>query len=578
MFDSKQELEVIKNRMIQAGISEDEIDNLLSPLQKEFERRICGLVWEHKDTSIPKMNNRLPAFLRQDDKCITGTDGTDNILIEGENLYALMGLQYTHIDDAGKGLIDVIYIDPPYNTDNKEFAYNDKFEKSEWLSMLEIRLKLGRNVLSDDGFIFISIDDKYQAQLKLLCDEVFGVSNYIATMIWQKKKGGGNDSKHIAIEHEYVLFYAKVKSNIDKLFVSYDEKYIKRYKEKDNEGRFFWDTFKRKSGKQYYPIKCPDGTVLENDENGNPISWLRSEKRFLSDLKKGDARIIQVDGKWTVHFKQRQPKGYKPRSLMTENGTTADGAATLKDIFKVDNIFDNPKPIDLIEYLIKIHPNEDAIVLDFFAGSGTTGHAVLRLNGTEGSHRKFILCTNNEVSRKKEKMLIKNGVKPGSAQWESFGICKSVTYPRVLSALSGNDINGNSIADSYDGNLYYYSIDDTPCERATEEETIIEIVNKFISYVSIKESSFEIQNNSSWAKLLSSAKNETLVITDTDMTLRDIKKKTKDAFSKDSTTRKVYCKVTEHEQIEDILYVPYPKEIMDILSARRRDIIKGELR
>jgi adenine-specific DNA-methyltransferase len=148
----------------------------------------------------------------------------------------------------------------------------------------------------------------------MLCDSVLGEENYVTSLIWQKKKGGSNDSRHVATEHEYILMYANHANLLQNIFIEYSDEYISRYKEKDDIGRFFWDTFKRKSGKQYYPIKCPDGTILQYEENGEPISWLRSESRFLSDLEAGETRIIKVNGKWTVHFKQRQPKGYMKKT------------------------------------------------------------------------------------------------------------------------------------------------------------------------------------------------------------------------------------------------------------------------
>ncbi len=366
----------------------------------------------------------------------------NHILIEGDNLEALTTLTYTH-----EGKIDVIYIDPPYNTGNKDFIYNDSFVDSEdsyrhskWLSFMSRRLRIAKKLLSDRGVIFISIDDNEVSNLKLLCDDkdcgLFGESNFIAQLIWQKKKGGGNDSKFVATEHEYVLVYAKNVAELPNIFIPYGEEYLSRYKERDEIGRFFWDTFKRKSGKQYYPIECPDGTVLEFEENGEPISWLRSKPRFLSDLSQGEARIVKVKGKWTVHFKQRQPEGYKPRSIMTEVGTTSSGAEALKNLFNVTRLFDNPKPLELISFLLKFG-EENATVLDFFAGSGTTLHAVMQLNAEDGGKRQCILCTNNEN-----------------------GICENVTYERNKRVIEGyTKPNGEYVEGLHNNNLRYYRTD-----------------------------------------------------------------------------------------------------------------------
>lgn len=417
------------------GLTNDERSALLELLRTE---KAYGLVWENKPEDVEeRLRDELPMLVEDETKRIISDspDAPNHVLIEGDNLEALTTLAYTH---AGK--IDVIYIDPPYNTGNKDFVYNDAFVDSEdayrhskWLSFMSKRLHIAKKLLSDRGVIFISIDDNEQANLKLLCDDVFSEKNFIAQLIWQKKKGGGNDSKYVATEHEYVLLYAKNTSSLNNIFIPYGQDYLSRYKEKDSEGRFFWDTFKRKSGKQYYPIQCPDGSILQYEENGEPISWLRSEPRFLSDLKKGEARIIKVGEKWTVHFKQRQPAGYKPRSLMNDVGTTSSGADKLKDIFNKTHVFENPKPNGLIEFLLKFG-SESSKVLDFFAGSGTTLHAVMQLNAEDGGQRQCILVTNNEN-----------------------GICENVTYERNKRVINGfTKPNGDHVEGLHANNLRYY--------------------------------------------------------------------------------------------------------------------------
>lgn len=417
------------------GLTNDERSALLELLRTE---KAYGLVWENKPEDVEeRLRDELPVLVEDETKRIISDspDAPNHALIEGDNLEALTTLAYTH---AGK--IDVIYIDPPYNTGNTDFVYNDVFvdnedayRHSKWLSFMSKRLRIAKKLLSDCGVIFISIDDNEQANLKLLCDDVFSEKNFIAQLIWQKKKGGGNDSKYVATEHEYVLLYAKNTSSLNNIFIPYGQDYLSRYKEKDSEGRFFWDTFKRKSGKQYYPIQCPDGSILQYEENGEPISWLRSEPRFLSDLKKGEARIIKVGEKWTVHFKQRQPAGYKPRSLMNDVGTTSSGADKLKDIFNKTHVFENPKPNGLIEFLLKFG-SESSNVLDFFAGSGTTLHAVMQLNAEDGGQRQCILVTNNEN-----------------------GICENVTYERNKRVINGyTKPNGDHVEGLHANNLRYY--------------------------------------------------------------------------------------------------------------------------
>lgn len=434
----------------------------LGEIEKELKSKKYGLVWEeHEEAVDVQMKTQIPVFTEVKEKEICADEnGAYNFLLEGDNLHSLYLLEKTH-----RGKFDVIYIDPPYNTGKKDdFKYNDAFvvkedtfRHSKWLSFMAERLKIAKKLLTEQGVIFISIDDNEQAALKLLCDEILGEHNYITSLIWQKKKGGSNDSRHVATEHEYILVYANHIDDLNNIFIEYDENYVSRYKEKDEIGKYFWDTFKRKSGKQYYPIICPDGTVLQYDENGEPISWLRSEARFLSDLKAGEVRIIEVNGKWTVHFKQRQPKGYKPRSIITEYGTTSTGADQAKKIFNVTNKFSNPKPSTLIDFLIKFSPNKDATILDFFAGSGTTGQAVMELNKQDGGNRRFILCTNNENN-----------------------ICEEVTYQRLKTVITGKRADGSEYSKGIPANLKYFKTDfvDKDSEELSDEllEHIAEMI------------------------------------------------------------------------------------------------------
>ena len=229
------------------------------------------------------------------------------------------------------------------------------------------------------------------------------------------KRGGGNDAKFVAVEHEYVIMYAKNTNELSELFVPYSPDYIKRYKEEDEIGKYFWDTFKRKSGKQYYPITCPDGTILEKDEFGNPISWLRSEARFYEDLKIGDVRIVKVNDKWSVQFKQRIPAGKKPRTIFLEEsifeqqGTTGGGSAEVLRLF-TKNLFSNPKPLNLLKHLISFDTKEDDIILDFFSGSSTTAQAVMELNREDGENRRYI-CVQLPALCDEKSEAYKNGYK-----------------------------------------------------------------------------------------------------------------------------------------------------------------------
>lgn len=397
--------------------------------------------WKGKSDAIKIAQSPSSTTLRPDKDSSKYWNTTGNLYIEGDNLEVLKQLQKTYY-----GKIKMIYIDPPYNT-GKDRIYKDNFKNSienykkqtnqgmasnpetngryhtDWLNMMYPRLMLSRNLLNDNGVIFISIDDYEMLNLKIICNEIFGENNFIAQLVWQNKKGGGNDSKYIAVEHEYILVYAKNISFLHEFYESYSEEYIKRYKENDEQGRYYWDTFKRKSGKQYYPIICPDGTVLEYDEDGNPISWLRSKERFESDIKEGEVRIIKSNkDTWSVQFKQRIPKGKKPRSIfqtthvIDNKGTTSSGGDDVYRLFKKD-VFSNPKPIDLLDFIISFGLQSDDIILDFFSGSASLAESVMKKN-IDGGNRKYILVQLPEnidnvllsVAKEDEKRIAKNAI------------------------------------------------------------------------------------------------------------------------------------------------------------------------
>lgn len=401
-----------------------DIDKLLSLcgeyIDNDFEK--YKFEWKGKLESLKLAQKRSTGTLRPCREESVNFDDTQNLYIEGDNLEVLKLLQTAYYNK-----IKMIYIDPPYNTGN-DFVYEDDFADpmarykevtqqttksnaetmgrfhTNWLNMMYPRLRLAYNLLKNDGVIFISIDEIEMPNLRKLCDEIFGEENHVADFVWHNKRGGGNDAKYVAVEHEYVIMYAKSISNLEHLFVPFSPEYIKRYKEVDEKGRYFWDTFKRKSGKQYYPIVCPDGTVLENDEYGNPISWLRSEPRFNEDIKNGEIRIIKVNDKWSVQFKQRIPEGKKPRTIFLEEsifekqGTTGDGSGEILRLFS-KNLFSNPKPLNLIKHLITFDTNNDDIVLDFFSGSATTAHATMQLNAEDGGSRRFICVQLPEICK-----------------------------------------------------------------------------------------------------------------------------------------------------------------------------------
>ena len=328
-----------------------------------------------------------------------------NVYISGDNLDALK-----HLLKSKQGQVKCIYIDPPYNTGSDGFVYNDSFgfkveelanklsisedeaqrildftkrgsaSHSAWLMFMYPRLMLARDLLAKDGVIFISIDDNEQSNLKLMCDEVFREENFLAVLARRTKSGGGSATDNFAVEHDYVLVYARSVALLDKLTVPFDEEYLKRYDEQDEKGRYFWDTMERSSTKtKPYIITAPDGSSLQG-------KWFRSESTFKEDKKTGEVRFLKKkDGSWSVQFKQRLGEGKNLRSLLTEemqNDLMRDEYKSYSDDLEVlglGGLFSYPKTVALVKYLLQVVKGQ-ATVIDFFSGSATTAEAVMRLN------------------------------------------------------------------------------------------------------------------------------------------------------------------------------------------------------
>lgn len=562
-----QQLQTIKERMIAAGIPEDEVNALVDPLKNELQRRVCGLVWEHTTTSIPDMEGKIPALTPVTGKNIVNDiNGDNHVLIEGENLLALMAMQYTHIDENDKGMIDVIYIDPPYNTGSVSFAYNDKFEKSEWLSMMDIRLKLARNLLKDDGVIFISIDENYFAECKMLCDDIYSPDKFIGIIVWESSTQPVNSGRAIySLQNktEFVLAYGKTDGR-NHCFAVETRTIDKAYPEQVN-GR------------------CCRFEIIEKSDAGTysrPTMKFRILGQLPRDGKRWQigeetARKLETEGKVIVD------NGVVKRVIFPEDetsklstipfwsflcadkyGTAQSGKAMLNSICKRDTGFDTVKSVSMIKELLfhAVGDKKDAIVLDFFAGSGTTGHAVLELNNEDGGHRQFILCTNNELGKEAQKTAKKNGYPVGSVEYEDLGVCHAVTYPRMQNIFP--DYPGN--------NLYYYRIDQNVAESAIDDVTIANMASRAVFYVAMKENVYNAERHDGYY-LLYNDETDITVITDPDMDMFDVEDEiVPTAFSRQY--KKVYCSVYEPCMRNGIEYIPYPKEVLDVLKAAKKYI------
>lgn len=388
--------------------------------------------WPDKRAAARLANTPTTMTLRPCREQSVGRDGTpggfdsENLYIEGDNLDVLKVLRETYL-----GKVKMIYIDPPYNTGN-DFVYNDDFVQdyaeyrndainsardedgnltrdpmvrntesngrfhTDWLNMIYPRLKVARDFLADDGVIFISMNDCEQTNLKNVCDEIYGSQNFIAQLIWQQRKGGGNDSRFIATDHEYVLIYAKnITAQDDKWKISQSEEYQKRYNLQDEKGRYYWDTLVR-NGLQspiILNLITPTGEYITINSQ-----W--SLDRVNAGLKDGTVRFTQTKNGWSLHHKVYLQGGQVLRSLVQNFGNNKTACDEQISLFG-KMFFDYPKPSTLVKCFAELVTNKDSIVLDFFSGSATTAHAVMKLNAEDGGHRKFIMVQLSELTDEK---------------------------------------------------------------------------------------------------------------------------------------------------------------------------------
>jgi adenine-specific DNA-methyltransferase len=382
-----------------------------------------------------------------------------NLLIEGDNYHSLVVLNFTHHE-----AIDLIYIDPPYNTGNNDFIYNDRyvdredsFRHSKWLTFMEKRLKLAKNLLKKSGAIFISIDENEYAPLRMLCDEIFEENNFVANLIWKSKSGGANDSRFFAVDHEYVLVYEKSSEDL-KLNLDNEAEVTTVYNLNDEKGRYSLDRLDKQSlgylPSLDFPIKGPDGKiykVFHKDQKNKIARWRWGAKT----VKERYDELVFKNG--SVYTKNYEKEGSIPRSLLVDErfGRTRTGKTELFSLFGKE-VFQNPKPPKLIKHFIGLVGSKNSIILDFMAGSGTTGQAVLELNNEDGGKRNFILCTNNELNGLNQELEAKGLSKK---EIEEHGICRRITYPRLEKIIKGYKNQKGDKIEGLGGNLKYYKTD-----------------------------------------------------------------------------------------------------------------------
>ena len=386
--------------------------------------------WPDKRAASRLANEPVNLTLRPCREESVDFDTTENLYIEGDNLDVLKVLRETYL-----GRVKMIYIDPPYNTGN-DFVYNDDFAQgkedfeqgcglfdaegnqtidpmqrnteangrfhTDWLNMIYPRLKVARDLLTEDGVIFMSIDDSEVENLRKISDEVFGEKNFVANLIWKSKSGGANDSKYFAIDHEYILVYTK---NINNFNINIDKEasVTTSYNRKDEKGEYSLDRLDKQSIRYSesldYAIIGPDGTEYrpKHKDPAHPNATWRWGRDTVA--KNYDLLVFENGNVYTKNYKK---EGAIARSLLLEDrfGRTRTGKTDCYALFERD-LFSNPKPFKLVRFLEIIASDKDSIVLDFFSGSATTAHAVMKLNAEDGGSRKFIMVQLPEVTDEK---------------------------------------------------------------------------------------------------------------------------------------------------------------------------------
>ena len=446
-----------------------------------------NFTWVGKRKCIIEAGAPINKTLRPDIEASKNFDDTKNILITGDNLDALKLLQESYL-----GKIKMIYIDPPYNTGH-DFVYHDNFAikkedyadssakgdgiktiaedplrensrsngrfHSDWLSMMYPRLKLARNLLSDDGVIFISIDDNEQSTLKIVCDEIFGEDNFIGNITRLTKKSSNNGTQFSPCT-DYILCYARALEFVPQYSVPLTDEQIATYNKEDEKGKYkeiglYMAALKH--GGSRYPIEAPDGTKLITP---GEAPWRWNQQTFNDGLKNGLITFKQTNSSplinfetgersnWNIYTKlylsSREDAGLHPRTLLDDfQNTSASG-----ELRKLGIPFDFAKPSELIAYLAKLQTKNDDIILDFFAGSGSTGHGIMQLNANDGGNRSYILVQLDEKTGEKS-----------DAKKAGFNTIDQITAERLRRA--GDKISGEADATKLDVGFRVFHIDDS---------------------------------------------------------------------------------------------------------------------
>lgn len=495
----KIDLGALRQQILELQIDKELKHDLLEVIN---EKKHYGLVWEESsEAAWDDMQDQLPVFVEDESKRLdSAPEGSPNhILIEGDNLNALAALTYAY---AGK--IDVIYIDPPYNTGNKDFIYNDSFvdkddsfRHSKWLSFMDRRLRIAKKLLSEKGVIFISIDENEEAQLKMLCDKIYGENNHIATLPTIMNLKGNQDEFGFAGTHEYTHVYCLSRENCSIGYLPVEDEELDDwlsddkgfYKKGANLKSTGVNAPKEKRPYLFYPIlvnietkvvstiskdeyvRIYDKELKLHDEvylsqlqekyeslgytfllpitGGKGMSWRWGWQKVKEEA---DEIIVNINGIDVSLYKKQRPQlgdlpSKKPKSVFYRpEYSSGNGKAELVSVLG-ENLFGYPKPLNLIIDFLRISAFKDSTILDFFAGSGTTLHATMQLNSEDGGHRKCILVTNNENN-----------------------ICEKVTYERNKRVINGyTNQKGEEVPGLTRNNLRYYKTEFVPRDQSSSK-------------------------------------------------------------------------------------------------------------
>ena len=421
-----------------------------------------GLNWHGKRAARQLALTPSTGTLRPCPEESADWETTQNLMIEGDNLEVLKLLQKSY---AGK--VKLIYIDPPYNT-GKDFVYPDNFRDgiqnyleitgqvegggrvtsnaeasgrfhTDWLKMMYPRIKLSRSLLRQDGVIFISIDDVEAENIRLMCNDIFGEENFLAQLVWKCRAGGGSDSRHFANDHEYVVAYARQVDVLPEFSMPFSPEQQEKFDLEDSRGQYYLKTLERPEqlGSRpnlQYAIQAPDGSFIQSKRPGVKYTWVVSRDRYLKlqsedriAFKRGRAGWMPYRKLYLKEGDDGEERGLKPRTVLTDVGLTRDGGAEVAALLGNRDVFSFPKPVHLLRHLVNVCCNRDSedVIMDFFAGSGTTGHAVMAQNAADGGNRRYILVQLPEP------------VDPGNQdQKAAADFCDKLHKPRTIAEIT----------------------------------------------------------------------------------------------------------------------------------------------